>query len=280
VAREHQHITVGSSTQHHRLQRTKLATASSHPPPTTPRRFRYSLSLPFLPVHTLTFSRCSPKNILLFPLSAPQPFPLRSACLSLLLHLAGTPRRPETSGLRDEKPENILPEILPVLLITPLSCSWQACSSKPSLAQTAVVPAPSPLLPTTAVLDLFPLLDVVAGVRSPNVVETTVSYSSNNPSATTRERSHYNPFTITGRTPSPHQEAGSTARTSLEAEELVIGWNEFSRDRQPEVTTRHTDSHRPAYGRDTCGGRGRGNRRPRGNRGPARSLFDRITPRN
>jgi hypothetical protein len=110
--------------------------------------------------------------------------------------------------------------------------------------------------------------------------ETTVSYSSNNPSATTRERSHYNPFTITGRDPPPPQEAGSTARPSPEAEESVIGWNEFSRERQPEVTTRRTDSHRPAYGRDTRGGRGRGNRRPRGNRGPARSLFDRITPRN
>jgi hypothetical protein len=53
--------------------------------------------------------------------------------------------------------------------------------------------------------------------------ETTGSYSSNNPSATTRERSHYNPFRITGRDPSPHQEAGSTARSSPEAEESVIG---------------------------------------------------------
>jgi hypothetical protein len=98
---------------------------------------------------------------------------------------------------------------------------------------------------------------------------------------------YYNPFTITrDRDLSPHQEAGATARPSPEAEESVIGWNDYNRERQPENNTRRTDSYRPAYGRDNSGGRGRttrggrGNRRPRGNRGPARSLFDRITPRN
>jgi hypothetical protein len=119
----------------------------------------------------------------------------------------------------------------------------------------------------------------------------TVSYTSNNPyytpndaSATARERSSYNPFTITGRDPSPHQEVGSTARPSPEAEESVIGWSEFSRGRQSDNNTRRTDSYRPAYGSTSRGGRYRGRgratgRRPRGDRGPARSLFDRITPR-
>jgi hypothetical protein len=118
--------------------------------------------------------------------------------------------------------------------------------------------------------------------------EPTVSYTTNEPSssATTRERSSYNPFTITGRDPSPHQEVGSTARPSPEAEESVIGWSEFSRGRQSDNNTRRTDSYRPAYGSNSRGdrhrgrGRGRGTgRRPRGDRGPARSLFDRITPR-
>jgi hypothetical protein len=96
---------------------------------------------------------------------------------------------------------------------------------------------------------------------------------------------YHNPFTVT-QDRDPHQEAGSTARPSPEAEESVIGWNDYNRERQPENNTRRTDSYRPAYGRDNSGGRGRttrggrGNRRPRGNRGPARSLFDRITPRN
>jgi hypothetical protein len=116
--------------------------------------------------------------------------------------------------------------------------------------------------------------------------EPTVSYTTNEPSssATARERSNYNPFTITGRDPSPHQEVGSTARPSPEAEESVIGWNEFSRGRQSDNSTRRTDSYRPAYGSTSRGGRYRGRgratgRRPRGDRGPARSLFDRITPR-
>jgi hypothetical protein len=116
--------------------------------------------------------------------------------------------------------------------------------------------------------------------------EPTVSYTTNNPSssATARERSNYNPFTITGRDPSPHQEVGSTARPSPEAEESVIGWSEFSRGRQSDNSTRRTDSYRPAYGSTSRGGRYRGRgratgRRPRGDRGPARSLFDRITPR-
>jgi hypothetical protein len=110
--------------------------------------------------------------------------------------------------------------------------------------------------------------------------EPTVSYTSNDPSATTRERSSYNPFTITGRDPSPHQEVGSTARPSPEAEESVICWSEFSRGCQSDNNTRRTDSYRPAYGSNSRGGRGRGTgRRPRGDRGPARSLFDRITPR-
>jgi hypothetical protein len=112
--------------------------------------------------------------------------------------------------------------------------------------------------------------------------EPTVSYSSNNPSTNNRERDSYNPFTITGRDPSPHQEVGSTARPSPEAEESVIGWNDFSRERQPGNNSRRTDSYRPGYGNNPRGGRyrGRGNsRRPRGDRGPVRSLFDRITPR-
>jgi hypothetical protein len=112
--------------------------------------------------------------------------------------------------------------------------------------------------------------------------EPTVSYTSNNASTAARERPGYNPFTITGRDPSPHQEAGATARPSPEAEESVIGWNEFSRGRQSDNGTRRTDSYRPAYGSNSRGGgyRGRGtSRRPRGDRGPARSLFDRITPR-
>jgi hypothetical protein len=128
--------------------------------------------------------------------------------------------------------------------------------------------------------------------RAPQIRrEPTVSYTSNDPyytsndaSATARERSSYNPFTITGRDPSPHQEVGSTARPSPEAEESVIGWSEFSRGRQSDNNTRRTDSYRPAYGSTSRGGRYRGRgratgRRPRGDRGPARSLFDRITPR-
>jgi hypothetical protein len=106
------------------------------------------------------------------------------------------------------------------------------------------------------------------------------SYTSNDPSVIARERSSYNPFTITGRDPSPHQEVGSTARPSPEAEESVIGWSEFSRGRQSDNNTRRTDSYRPAYGSNSRRGTGRGTgRRPRGDRGPARSLFDRITPR-
>jgi hypothetical protein len=109
----------------------------------------------------------------------------------------------------------------------------------------------------------------------------TVSYSSNNFSTIAEDRASYNPFTITGRDPSPHQQAGATARPSPEAEESVIGWNEFRRERQPENSTGRTDSYRPAYGRDTRESRQRGtNRRPRGNRGHPRSLFDRITPRD
>jgi hypothetical protein len=96
---------------------------------------------------------------------------------------------------------------------------------------------------------------------------------------------YHNPFTVT-QDRDPHPEAGATARPSPEAEESVIGWNDYNQERQPENNIRRTDSYRPAYGRDTPGGRGRttrggrGNRRPRGNRGPARSLFSRITPRN
>jgi hypothetical protein len=106
------------------------------------------------------------------------------------------------------------------------------------------------------------------------------SYTSNDPSVIARERSSYNPFTITGRDPSPHQEVGSTERPSPEAEESVIGWSEFSRGRQSDNNTRRTDAYRPAYGSNSRRGRGRGTgRRPRGDRGPARSLFDRITPR-
>jgi hypothetical protein len=120
--------------------------------------------------------------------------------------------------------------------------------------------------------------------REPTVSYTSngPSYTSNEPSATTRERSSYNLFTITGRDPSPHQEAGSTARPSPEAEESVIGWSEFSRGRQSDDNSRRTDSYRPAYGNNPRGGRYRGRdngRRPRGDRGPVRSLFDRITPR-
>jgi hypothetical protein len=108
------------------------------------------------------------------------------------------------------------------------------------------------------------------------------SYVSNEPPVTARERSGYNPFTITGRDPSPHQEAGATARPSPEAEESVLGWSEFSRGRQSDDNRRRTDSYRPAYSNNPRGGsyRGRGNaRRPRGDRGHVRSLFDRITPR-
>jgi hypothetical protein len=92
-----------------------------------------------------------------------------------------------------------------------------------------------------------------------------------------------NPFTVTGRDLSPHQEAGSTARPSPEAEESIIGWEDYRGHRQD--TPRGTDSYRPVYdqqpaqrGNRTFRG-SRGSRGFRGTRGPSRSLFDRITPR-
>jgi hypothetical protein len=89
----------------------------------------------------------------------------------------------------------------------------------------------------------------------------------------------YNPFTITrGRDPSHPQEAAAAAPPPPKAEEeSVIGWSDYDRERRPEES-RRTDSYRPAYGRNTRGARG--NRRFQGNRGPPRSLFDRITPRD
>jgi hypothetical protein len=111
------------------------------------------------------------------------------------------------------------------------------------------------------------------------------SYTPNEPPFTARENHGYNPFTITGRDPSPHQEAGATARPSPEAES-VIGWSEFTRGRQSDDSRQRTDSYRPTYSNNPRGGayRGRGNargnaRRSRGDRGHVRSLFDRITPR-
>jgi hypothetical protein len=97
-----------------------------------------------------------------------------------------------------------------------------------------------------------------------------------------------NPFTVTGRDPSPHQEVGATARPSPEAES-VIGWADYDRERQN--NPRRTDSYRPVYdqqpsqrgnqaSRVTRGTRGsRGPRISRGTRGTPRSLFERITPR-
>jgi hypothetical protein len=90
-----------------------------------------------------------------------------------------------------------------------------------------------------------------------------------------------NPFTVTGRDLSPHQEAGSTARPSPEAES-IIGWAEYTGQRLN--TPRETDSYRPLYDQQPQRGyrASRGSRGPRtfrGTRGAPRSLFERINPR-
>jgi hypothetical protein len=62
----------------------------------------------------------------------------------------------------------------------------------------------------------------------------------------TPARSNVNPLTITGCDPSPHQEAGATARPSPDAEESVIGWSDYDRERQNNFSHR-TDSYRTVY---------------------------------
>jgi hypothetical protein len=155
VAREYYHISVGSSTQHHRSHICsepsllhKLPTSTNNTPTLPLPSFPFSsyLYLSFLVLRLLLFPpklSSSFSSSTVFPSPHPQPFPLASACLPRLLLPAGTPDRPETSGLPEGKPERDSPEISPVLRITLLFGSSPACNLKLPHVKTPLVIFPA-----------------------------------------------------------------------------------------------------------------------------------------
>jgi hypothetical protein len=291
VAHAYVHITVGSSTpaQHHRpLERTRkvsfhhLKSTIHHPPSQllffllfTHRRFRYlNFSYRCFTPLSLLFSYFYPSSPAARCMPSPPPAPRRYPRPTRNERIA---RRAAREGSSRDSPRSA--DNSAFLQLASLQFEALARTNRRRSRSASPRRPRSRSFSPPRRRSRSPITER----RIPQIRrEPTASYTPNDPSVTARERPSYNPFTITGRDPSPHREVGSTARPSPEAEESVIGWSEFSEGRQPDNNTRRTDSYRPSYGSNSHGGRnrGRGNgRRPRGDRGHARSLFDRITPR-